>query len=145
MRRKSIRKEITLLSGMIRKNKVSSLRNTIDRLNALIPWEQFRPILERVRRPSPKGGRPSYDARSKEEQPEQESDSQLSGTRLWRYLEQTWRLENHDDRSRQRPDQNRINQSCLQHETFPHVNSSTSSEKWGFVGIVCPQGCKGPL
>ncbi len=61
MRRKSIRKEITLLSGMIRENKVSSLRNTLDRLNALIPWEQFRPILERVRKPSPKGGRPPYD------------------------------------------------------------------------------------
>ena len=37
------------------------MRNTPDRLNSLIPWEDFRPLLERIRKPSQKGGRPPYD------------------------------------------------------------------------------------
>ena len=40
MRRQSIRKGITLLSGVIRESKISSLLATLDRLNALISREK---------------------------------------------------------------------------------------------------------
>ena len=61
MSRKQIRKARTFFSEKEREEKVSSLRNTLDRLNSLISWEDFRPLLERIRKPSPKGGRPPYD------------------------------------------------------------------------------------
>ena len=61
MSRKQIRKARTFFSEKEREEKVSSLRNTLDRLDLLISWEDFRPLLERKRKPSPKGGRPLYD------------------------------------------------------------------------------------
>jgi hypothetical protein len=55
MHRKQVRKDVTLFSEMIRREKVEAKSVTLQRLNQLIPWETFRPLLERVRKPSPKG------------------------------------------------------------------------------------------
>ena len=61
MKRKSTQNEVTLLSEMIHDDKISSFQSTLLRLDRLIPWEDFRPLLLQVRKPSPKGGRPPYD------------------------------------------------------------------------------------
>ena len=61
MRRQSIRKGITLLSGVIRESKISSLLATLDRLNALISREKSfvrfcRVQKNRLQRERPYGG-----------------------------------------------------------------------------------------
>lgn len=55
MKRKSTQNEVTLLSEMIHDDKISSFQSTLLRLDRLIPWEDFRPLLLQVRKPSPKG------------------------------------------------------------------------------------------
>lgn len=62
MRRKQNNRQVTLFSQEERKEKLVSTRDTLVRLNKMIPWEQFRKLLIRVRKDnSVRGGRPPYD------------------------------------------------------------------------------------
>ena len=62
MRRKETRKRKTFFSEEERKDKLLTIRDTLRRLDRLIPWEEFRNILIQIRKEnSVKGGRPPYD------------------------------------------------------------------------------------
>ena len=62
MRRKEIKKQATFFSAEERQEKLVSVRDTLQRLNQLIPWEEFRKILIQIRMENEvKGGRPPYD------------------------------------------------------------------------------------
>lgn len=62
MRRKENKKQKTFFSQEERQDKLVTTRDTPQRLNRLIPWEDFRSLLVQVRKDnSTKGGRPPYD------------------------------------------------------------------------------------
>lgn len=55
-------RQVTFFSIEERKEKLTSIRETLDALNQLIPWESFRPLLSTMYKDnSVKGGRPPYD------------------------------------------------------------------------------------
>lgn len=55
--------EKTFFSDEDRLDKLSKYgeTKTLNKINTLIPWEEFRPILRRVRKDNPRGGRPPFD------------------------------------------------------------------------------------